>query len=248
MQNYISLSCTACYFDIFTYCIIICLSLWWYLSSYYHVISYYLIILQWYCLYSSYCGLDSWDIFILRDNGLSEIWIQALCWDFPVVQWLRLHAFNTEATGLIPGLGITLVAQLVKNPSAIQETWVRLLGWEDPLEKGTATHSSILAWRIPRGLQRVGHDRVTFMLTFWELRSHMLRCAANQNKQKQKTKKQGIMYFCLLNLEPCSCKERLHISLKVTKLIKCGDWLWKYVWQTLQGHVLSGPWGCLKQV
>jgi len=40
------------------------------------------------------------------------------------------------------------VAQLVKNPPAMQETWVRSLGWEDPLEKGTATHSSILAWRI----------------------------------------------------------------------------------------------------
>ena len=42
-----------------------------------------------------------------------------------------------------------LVAQLVKNPSAVLETWARSLGWEDPLEKGTATHSSIQAWRIP---------------------------------------------------------------------------------------------------
>ena len=41
------------------------------------------------------------------------------------------------------------MAQLVKNPPAMQETWVPPLGWEDPLEKGTATHSSILAWRIP---------------------------------------------------------------------------------------------------
>jgi len=40
-------------------------------------------------------------------------------------------------------------AQMVKNLPAIQETWVRSLGWEDPLEKGRATHSSILAWRIP---------------------------------------------------------------------------------------------------
>ena len=46
------------------------------------------------------------------------------------------------------GLG-SLVAQLVKNPSAMQETWIRPLGWEDPLEKGMATHSSILSWRIP---------------------------------------------------------------------------------------------------
>ena len=39
---------------------------------------------------------------------------------------------------------------MVKNPPATQETWVRSLGWEDPLEKGTVTHSSILVWRIPR--------------------------------------------------------------------------------------------------
>ena len=43
----------------------------------------------------------------------------------------------------------SLVAQLEKNLPAMQETWVRFLGWEDPLEKGKATHSSILAWRIP---------------------------------------------------------------------------------------------------
>ena len=43
----------------------------------------------------------------------------------------------------------SLVAQLVKNLTAMWETWVRNLGWEDPLEKGKATPSSILAWRIP---------------------------------------------------------------------------------------------------
>ena len=43
----------------------------------------------------------------------------------------------------------SLVAQTVKNPPAMQETWVQFLGWEDPLEEGMATHSSILAWRIP---------------------------------------------------------------------------------------------------
>ena len=64
--------------------------------------------------------------------------------------------------------GASLVAQMVKNLPAMQETWVRSLGPEDPLEKGMATHSSILARRIPltkeperlqsMGLQRVGHD------------------------------------------------------------------------------------------
>ena len=43
----------------------------------------------------------------------------------------------------------SLRAQIVKNPPAMRETWVRSLGWEDPLEEGMATHSSILAWRIP---------------------------------------------------------------------------------------------------
>ena len=43
----------------------------------------------------------------------------------------------------------SLVAQLVKNPPVMQKTWAQSPGWEDPLEKGKATHSSILAWRIP---------------------------------------------------------------------------------------------------
>ena len=53
-----------------------------------------------------------------------------------------------------------LVAQLVKSPPAMWETWVQSLGWEDPLEKGKATHSSILAWRIPWTIQSMGLQRV----------------------------------------------------------------------------------------
>ena len=57
----------------------------------------------------------------------------------------------------------SLIAQLVKNPVAVRKTPVRVLGWEDLLEKGKATHSSSLAWRIqwtvqPMGSQRVRHD------------------------------------------------------------------------------------------
>ena len=44
---------------------------------------------------------------------------------------------------------LSLIPQLVKNPPAMQETWVRSLGWEDPLEKEMAPHSGILAWKIP---------------------------------------------------------------------------------------------------
>ena len=55
-----------------------------------------------------------------------------------------------EAIGYpLPYSWASLVAQLVKNPPAMWETWVGSLGWEDPLEKRKASHSSILAWRIP---------------------------------------------------------------------------------------------------
>ena len=69
---------------------------------------------------------------------------------------------------LITVHGASLVAQSIKNLPAVQETWVRSLGLEDPLEKEMATHSSILAWKISwteqpgelqsMGSQRVGHD------------------------------------------------------------------------------------------
>ena len=54
------------------------------------------------------------------------------------------------------------MAQTVKNVPAMKETWVQSLGWEDPLEEGMATHSSILAWRIlmDRGAQRAIADRI----------------------------------------------------------------------------------------
>ena len=80
-----------------------------------------------------------------------------------------MYVFNSlgymrvELLGHVVALWASLVAQLVKNPPAVRETWVLSLGWEDVLEKGTAPHSSILAWRMPwtiqsMGLQRVGHD------------------------------------------------------------------------------------------
>ena len=71
----------------------------------------------------------------------------------------------------------SLVAQLVKNPPAMRETWVQSLGWEDLLEKGLATHSSILALRIPwkekpdglqsMGSQRIGYDYASNTFTFF---------------------------------------------------------------------------------
>ena len=54
--------------------------------------------------------------------------------------------------------GASLIFQLVKKLPAIQETWVRFLGQEDPLEKGMATHSSLLAWRIPWTEEPAGYS------------------------------------------------------------------------------------------
>ena len=82
---------------------------------------------------------------------------------FPCGSAGKEFACNVGDLGSIPGSGIStgkgmgyplqyswasLVAQLVKNPPAMWETWVQSLGWEDPLEKGKATPSSTLAWRI----------------------------------------------------------------------------------------------------
>ena len=84
--------------------------------------------------------------------------------DFPCNSAGKESTCNAGDPGLIPGLGRSagegisyplqyscpsLVAQLVKNLPTVWETWVRSLDWEDPLEKGMATHSRILAWRIP---------------------------------------------------------------------------------------------------
>ena len=84
------------------------------------------------------------------------------CKESDTTEWLHTHTHTHTHTQVV---------QMVKKPPAMQETWVRSLGWEDLLEKEMATHSSILAWRTPwteepdglqsMGLQRVGHDWVT---------------------------------------------------------------------------------------
>ena len=102
---------------------------------------------------------------------MQETWVQSMDWEDPLEEGIATHssilAWRTPRTrspvgyspwgrkqsetteqltyGCFPA---SLVAQLVKNPSAMQETWVRFLDLEDPLEEGIATHSST-AWRIP---------------------------------------------------------------------------------------------------
>ena len=99
--------------------------------------------------------------------GIPNLFVKRSCFSFP--QKLdssvdKESTSNAGDPGSIPGSGrstgeeigyplqyswASLVAQLVKNLPAVQEIWVQSLGWEDPLEKRKATHSSILAWRIP---------------------------------------------------------------------------------------------------
>ena len=108
---------------------------------------------------------------------LFRVFLKKLKLVFPCSSVGKESACNVGDPSLIPGSGrsagegigyplqyswASLVAQLVKNPPAMWETWVRSLGWKDPRKKGKATHSSILTWRIPWTVQamvsqRVGH-------------------------------------------------------------------------------------------
>ena len=93
-----------------------------------------------------------------------------MVWGFPDSSVGKESSCNAGDPGLIPGSGrsagegigyplqsswASLVDQLVKSLPRTQETWVQFLGWKDPLEKGNATHSSILAWRIPWGCKEL---------------------------------------------------------------------------------------------
>ena len=112
------------------------------------------------------------------------------------------------------------VAQEVKNPPAMWEAWVGSLGWEDPLEKGMATQSSILAWRIPwreepgglqsMGSQRVGHNWTTFT---------SLHIITSQKRKKKKS--QNSYSLCLIP--------------KTTLLPQCSQalfpWWAKWLWE-----------------
>ena len=116
-----------------------------------------------------------------------------------MAQSLRLQAPNAVAPGSIPVQGTrsqvlqlrvcmlqlkkkilstavkaSLTAQLVKNPPAMGETWVRSLGWADPLEKGKATHSSALAWRTPWTVH--GVSKSWTQLSNFHFQAHYIYC------------------------------------------------------------------------
>ena len=91
----------------------------------------------------------------------------------------KLRSMGSQRVGHDWVTDLIWMAQMVKNLHAVQKTWVWFLGWEDPLEKGMTTNSSILAWRIPWteepgglqciGLQRVGHDWASNTFTFTDI-------------------------------------------------------------------------------
>ena len=108
------------------------------------------------------------------DSSAGEI-LKNLLFALPGSPVVKESTCNAGDPGSIPGSGrsageridyplqyswASLVAQLIKNPPAVQETCVRSLGWEDPLKKGKAIHFSILAWRILRTVQSMGSQRV----------------------------------------------------------------------------------------
>ena len=109
---------------------------------------------------------------------MRQTWVRSLGWEDPlekgkatyssILAW-RIPWRGSLQVGIQPQASShSLVAQMVKNLPVMWETWVRSLSWEDPLEEGMATHSNILAWKIPwteepswlqsMGSQRVGHD------------------------------------------------------------------------------------------
>ena len=107
-------------------------------------------------------GMNGW----FREGRLRQEDHWGECQSF---RWAQLTARNWEETWMTFYIRIhkpswsfwaSPVAQMVKNPRAVQETWVWSLGREDPLEKGKTTHSSILAWENPGGLQSTGWQRV----------------------------------------------------------------------------------------
>ena len=101
---------------------------------------------------------------------MQETWVQSPVWEDPLEKEMTIHSSilawkipwteepgGLQSTGLqlidftftLVNIRASLVGQLVKNPPAMRGTWVQSLVWEDPLEKGKATHSNILSWRTP---------------------------------------------------------------------------------------------------
>ena len=126
------------------------------------------------------------------------------------------------------------MAQMIKNLPATQEIWVQSLDWEDPLEKGKATHSSILAWRIPwtvcnMGSQRVRRDWATFTFTWFSLLLLFSSCA-----------EQGLLSSCCAqashwgSFSSCRAQALGHVGFS-----SCGSWVLEH---RLNSCGTQAPW------
>jgi len=130
----------------------------------------------------------------------------------------------------------SLVAQMVKNLSATQETWVQSLGQEDPLQKGMATHSSIPTWRIPwaeepgrvqsKGSQRVGH--------YWQTNTNALVISDALGKRDARIGFSICISMCCRRCTPTSPRSSLHVPSKSEKTC--------IVWQHRHGAGLCVFW------
>ena len=106
----------------------------------------------------------AWLVLAVKSRGYS--WVAGV---FSICEGYSVGAEDgllIAGASLVAACGLQM-AQLVKNPPAMRETRARSLGWEDPLEKGKAAHSTTLAWRIQSmGSQRIGHDWAAFTFTW----------------------------------------------------------------------------------
>ena len=115
-----------------------------------------------------------------------------------------VHGVATSWTQLaLHFIWASVVAQLVKNLPTMWETWVRSLGWEDTLEKGKASHSSILAWWIPWtvefiGSQRVGNDWATFTLSLKQAQDGQRQTQNNVTISKVQESQKTKCWWCFL--------------------------------------------------
>ena len=140
-------------------------------------------------------------------------------------------------------IGASLVAQMVKNPPAIQETWAQSLGQEDPQEKEMATHSSVLAWRIPwteeagrlqsMESQRVRHNWMTniFTFTFFDYSNDQGALLAFSLRWKGEAKLLAIGSIVLYNYLIISS----HLSTDKSFLSE--NWCLKQSWSTKTVHI-----------
>ena len=125
------------------------------------------------CALTGYRWKERYNIqsFILyKNNCTGKIQYKFICVIFRIHKWVILYGIYLSLSELLCLVyGAPLVGQMVKSLPAMQETWVLSLGWEDPLEKEMATHSSIHVWKITwteepsrlQGSKRVGHDWAT---------------------------------------------------------------------------------------